>query len=162
MNGHDPRYDYDDEPWKGRRGPEAAVKNPADLMWSLGLFQMGASLLTALVAVSAAVDHVEKGLAMRPEQVATAAGLVALSVIGTVIGGVVVRGAVALRRLQNHSRVRLAAVLTLLSIPFFAATPFSTPVGIWVLFVLRRSDVRARFKAVADEANQSRARSEAE
>ena len=115
-------------------------------MWSLGLFQMGASLLTTLVAVSAAIDHLVKGPVMRPEQVATAGALVALGVIGTVLGGIVVRGALAMRQLKRYSRAKTAAVLTLLSLPFVAAAPVSVPVGAWALLILRRPDVRRQFE----------------
>lgn len=82
----------------------------------------------------------------------------------TVISIIVMRGATNLEGFQKYTWVLIAASLTLVSMPIICLGVIQVPLGLWLLRLLLRPDVRARFEAVArgDKIDQSRARSAAE
>ena len=61
----------------------------------------------------------------------------------------VMRGAGDMRRFRRYWWAVTAGVLTLFAIPIIHLGVFQLPLGLWVLQVLARRDVRARFDAVA-------------
>jgi hypothetical protein len=62
---------------------------------------------------------------------------------------VVISAANNLRRFRRYPLVITGTVLTLLAIPCSFVGVFQLPLGIWLLALLLRRDVRARFEAVA-------------
>jgi len=139
MSEHDEREDYDDLPNRGPLAPEYIVRRPAAMMWGVGLVQLIITQLAAFFYVALMVVFIFDGettLGDTSEIVLGIAGWVAASVwLVTVM-----RAASKLRRFQSHRWVVTGAMLTLLTMP---------PVGIWLVWLLLRRDVRARFEAVA-------------
>ena len=145
MSEHDEREDYDDEPWRGRATPAHLLKLPADLMWSFGLFQLGVSLFglfSAVVTGSALI------LGPRPNSLdwlKIVSIYLAPGIVGLCVSIVVMRGSTAMRRGRQYTLAVWAACLTLTSLPCVGALPYTLPLGIWALILLRRPDVRAYF-----------------
>jgi hypothetical protein len=156
VTGHDPRQDFDDEPWRGHLAPEAMVRLPAAMMWVFGLLQFiitqlwivffaGLLLFAHFVDEKKTIgelwtliksdEEIWLGLAVWP--VATACTIV------------VVRGANGLRNFRRYWWVVTGAILTVLAVPFFYLGVVQLPLGIWLLVLLARRDVRARFAVVA-------------
>jgi hypothetical protein len=156
VSGHDPREDYDDEPGLGRLAPEQVVRLPASAMWVFGLLQLvGTQLWVGFVAIllllvelvdhGKPLDDVWDKIEDEPIYWAT---LLAWPV-ATACGLFVMRGANDLRRFRHYWRVVAAVVLTLFSVPVVCVGVFQLPIGVWILLVVTRRDVRARFEAVA-------------
>src|SRR6185503_10066851 len=61
----------------------------------------------------------------------------------------VMRAANAMRRYRRYWAAVAAAVMTMFSVPFVYLAVVQFPIAVWVLLVLSRRDVRARFEAVA-------------
>ena len=146
MSDHDPREDYDDEPWRGRAVKGRLINVPADLMWSCGWMQIAVSLYAVFSAVVTTVPALSGppagGVRWLPSLLFLVVGLV-----GLLVNGLVVRGAKAMRRGADYPRAVLAACLTVTSVPCIASFPYTVPIGIWALIVLNRPDVRAWFRA---------------
>jgi hypothetical protein len=149
MSEHDPRDDYDDEPWRGRDTPENVIKRSSDLLWTSGMFQMGVSSFGAALPIGLFIERTIEGRPILKSDVKEGIILVAVALVGIGISAVVLRGAAAMRGYRLHSLAVAAGVLSMFSLPCLYAVPFSTPIGIWALILLHRPDVRARFEAVA-------------
>jgi len=149
VSEHDPRDDYDDEPWRGRLTAEQLVKPPADWLWSCGMFQLGVSLLVLLLFIGGLFESMSEGRRIRPAEIRAGAITIPVALVGIGIATVVLFGSGGMRRLRRRPWAVAAAVLTLLSLPCVFAVPFAGPIGVWALSVLCRRDVRAWFAAVA-------------
>jgi hypothetical protein len=147
MSEHDPRDDYDDEPWRGRISPDQRVKTVSDFIWCLGLFQMATSLFAMLAPIGGLIDRIQSDDPIRPEQFRAGSIVFILSIAGIGIAAVIMYGATWMKRFCNYRWVSAAIALTILSLPCFLTMPYGIPLGIWALVVVRRPDVRARFEA---------------
>jgi hypothetical protein len=156
MSEHDVRDDYDDEPWRPRNGSQRFAKEIADIMWSFGMFHIGASMVCGGSLVSAAIAQIRSATPAKPGFFPTIIGLTLASVSGIAVGVVVARGSRAMARSQNYVQANTAAILTLLSLPYVFTAPFTIPLGIMALAVLRRPEIRARFDAVARAAHPTK------
>lgn len=154
MSEHDEREDYDDEPWRGRRAPESLVRWPATAIWALGLGQFALSaVLLGVAAYEFTIRAVGwnhrpgewKDLFRREDYLTILAGGLA----GALSNAVILRGAAGLRRFRQYAWAVAATLLTVLAIPFFLLAVIQLPLGLWVLYLLLRRDVRARFVPVA-------------
>jgi hypothetical protein len=153
MSEHDPREDYDDEPWKGRLAPDHVVRWPASAMWVFGLVQLILSLLgLVMIAVGViwrAQDEPDKWADHFLDEdfrVILAAGA-----FGTIANLVIMHGAAGMVRFRRYPWAVTASVLIVFSLPFVYFAMFTVPLGVWALIVLLRRDVRARFAANARE-----------
>ena len=154
VSEHDPRDDYDDEPWRDRPSPHDLVRLPASMMWVFGLLQLILTQLYAAVGVVTTVlGWVDDGRGLgdvlrSPAELATMSLIIALWLVATACTIAVMRGANDFKRFRRYPWVVAGAILTLLSIPFFYLAVVSVPLGIWLLVLLSRRDVRARFAPV--------------
>jgi hypothetical protein len=154
VSDHDPREDYDDEPWRGRAVKGRLINLPADLMWSCAWFQIAVSLYALLSATTIAVQALSGRQAANNPVLASVICL-AVGIVGLVHNWLVVRGAKAMRRGTDYPRAVLAACLTVASVPCVASFPYTVPLGIWALIVLNRPDVRAHFRGRSSAAGPS-------
>lgn len=156
MKGRDQREDYDDDPDRGPLAPEHVVRWPASAMWVFGLLQLmatqlwlaffaGATLVVYVVDNGKTIGEAWDAMKYEPAFWLTVAGWP----IGTACAITVMRGANDLKQFRRYSRVVVGAVFILLGIPviYFAVVQF--PLGLWLIWLLLRRDVRARFEAVA-------------
>jgi hypothetical protein len=154
MRQHDPRDDYDDEPWKRRRTPEGLVRLPASMMWVFGLLQLIIVQLYLGVGISTTVLSMMddgRGLGDLWQSPDRGAMLLVLAVwlMATVCTIIVMRSANDLRSFRRFPWVVAGVILTLLSVPFFYLGIVQVPLAIWIIVLLHRGDVRDRFEAVA-------------
>ena len=156
MTDHDERDDYDDERWGDQLAPTSVVRWPASAMWGFGVLQL--ILLqtwTAFVVVLLVISHFVDDDRTFADlwQTITRSELLWMSLAGwpfATAGTIaVIWGANSLRRFRHYWWTVTAACLTLFSVPIICLAPIQLPLGIWVLVVLARRDVRARFEAVA-------------
>jgi hypothetical protein len=156
MTGHDERDDYDDEGWGDQLAPAPVVHWPASAMWGFGVLQLillqtWTAFVVALLVISHFVDD-DRTLAELWRTI-TSSELVWMSLVGwplaTACAVVVIRGANDLGRFRHYWWAVTAAFLTLFSAPVVCLAPIQLPLGVWVLVVLARRDVRARFETVA-------------
>jgi hypothetical protein len=156
MTTHDERQDHDDERWDGHPlAPASVVRWPASAMWGFGLLQL---ILTqtwiAFLAAIMLVDVVDNGRTLADVwKLVRKVPLLWLTLIGwpfATIGTILVmRGANELRRFGRYGLAITAAVLTMFAVPVVFLAVIQLPLGVWVLVLLARRDVRARFEAVA-------------
>jgi hypothetical protein len=71
--------------------------------------------------------------------------------VGTVCTIIVMRAANDLKRFRRYHWVVAGAILTFLSVPLIYLGVIQVPLSVWLLVLLLRRDVRARFEAVARE-----------
>ena len=156
MSEYDERDDYDDEPRNRPLAPDHVMRWPASTMWAFGLLQLifTQTIMTFLIVVTVVVNFVDgdKTLAdfwahvtSNPELWLGPLGWL----LATAWTAFVIRAANGMRRYQRYWSAVTAAVLTMFSVPFFYLVVIQLPIGVWVLVVLARRDVRARFEAVA-------------
>jgi hypothetical protein len=142
MSGDDQRDDYDDEPDRGPLAPDHIVRWPAALMKLFAilhtiLMQLIA-LLFVLAVIAESLDDFDGALreVFQPEML-----LMTLAwLLATACCAIEIRGASDLRRFRRYPWVVAGATITLLTMP---------PLGGWLIWLLLRRDVRARFEAVA-------------
>jgi hypothetical protein len=150
MSGHDPRDDYDDEPWKRRANPDTLVHWPAALMSAIALIQLGFSAIcfvwlpVVLVWSWFDPDYFDNDVVWYEMVLGTLAAAVCI-----VINWLAFRGAVKLRTFKNYRFVVVSVILSALSLPFFYCGLLAFPVAIWAIVILLHPDVRARFETVA-------------
>jgi len=155
VSEHDPRDDYDDEPWRDRPSPKDLVRMPASMMGVFGLLQIIITQLYTGVGIATTVlSFVDDGKGIgdvlrSPMDIATMLLIVAVWLLATACAIVVMCGANDLGRFRRYWWVVAGAVLTLLGVPFFYLAVVQFPLGIWLIVLLSRRDVRARFEAVA-------------
>jgi hypothetical protein len=151
MSEHDPREDYDDEPWKGQLAPDHVVRWPASAMWVFGLVQLLATVLWFVFGIVLLVTGPRDGPAQWPDFFTDEVfrNLVGIGAAGVVANLVILRGAAGMHRFRRYPWAITAAVLTLFAVPCFYFAVIMTPFGVWALIVLCRRDVRARFAATA-------------
>jgi hypothetical protein len=155
MSEHDQRDDYDDEPERGRLASKGIVAWPASAMWVFGLMQcVFAQIFVAFWGYLFVSEGLEEGksLAEIIQQILAQEEAVVAIVcwpIATACTLVVMQGANNLRRFQRYPLVAIGAVLTFLSIPLIHLGVLGIPLAIWLMVLLIRRDVRARFEAVA-------------
>ena len=155
MTVHDERDDYDDEPRGRPLAPDHVVRWPANVMWGLGWLQLIFTQFFAvlLVTVEILVNFVDGGKTLADlwrdfEDLDSYYAPVAwLLMTGCNI--FVIRAGNDMRSFRRYWRVVVAAVMTTLAVPFVYFAVFQLPLGIWILVVIARRDVRARFEAVA-------------
>src|SRR5262245_62782889 len=97
MIEHDPRDDYDDEPWRGRGTSEKVIKLSSGLLWTSAIFQMGVSLAGAILPIGLFIERTIQGRLLPKSDVKEGIGVVAVALIGIGISAVVLRGAAAMR-----------------------------------------------------------------
>jgi hypothetical protein len=157
MSEHDPREDYDDEPWKAKCAPDHVVRWPASAMWVFALVQLllsvvGLILLSLAVLVRAVSGGDDTTGSWRTLFLSDDFLIILIvCIVGLTANYAVLRGAAGMGRFRRYPWAVSASVLTLLSIPFIYFAVFTVPVGVWALIVLCRRDVRARFAANARE-----------
>ena len=153
MSEHDEREDYDDEPWRGDRlAPDHVVRWPTSVMWGLGLMQLvfTQTFIVMMVAAEILVGFVDGGATLNDlwqdsDWWRIPPGWLVL----TGCNVFVIRTASEMRRFRHYWRVVSSTVLVMFAVPFIFLTVIQLPLGIWILVVLCRRDVRARFQAVA-------------
>jgi len=69
--------------------------------------------------------------------------------VATACAIIVTRAANDLKRFRHYQLVVAGAILTLLSVPCIFLGVIQVPLGVWLIALLLRRDVRARFEAVA-------------
>jgi hypothetical protein len=155
VTAHDPRDDFDDEPWRGRLAPEHLVRWPASAMWVFGLVQLLLSLVGLLLLGLVVLERAVTG---RDDPTGNWRNLflsedflfiLAVCIVGTMANLVVMRGAAGMGRFRRYPWAVIASLLAVFSLPFVYFAVFTIPVGVWALLVLCRRDVRARFAADA-------------
>jgi hypothetical protein len=149
VSGHDEREDYDDEPWRKRRPPDESIRWAASTIWAFGQVQLILSGLgfffAAWVAILTAFDE-GIGKDAEPFEVVLFA---ASSVAAIAWNAVVIRAANRMRQFRRYRLAVLGSAMSVLPVPFFYFAIFSFPLGVYSFILLMRSDVRARFAAVA-------------
>lgn len=155
MSEHDARADYDDEPNRAVLPPVPHIGTPADIMWTVGLVLLIIVQLWMAFAVCALVfSMVNRGVGLR-ELVDNVIRnkMMWLVFVGwptaTICNLLVLRGANDLKKFRRYWWVVVAAIITFLSIPFVYLAFVQVPLGIWLMLLLVRRDVRDGFKAVA-------------
>jgi len=155
VSKHDPREDYDDVFDMGPLAPAHIVQWPASMMWVFGLLQliitqMGMAVFASSILFTIIDEHRTLGEVWNStkEQEAILLALPAWP-IATVCTIVVMRAANDLKRFRRYPSVFAGAILTFLSLPFFYLGVVQVPLGIWLMVLLLRRDVQARFEAVA-------------
>jgi len=156
MSEHDERENYDDILEWGPPAPPHIVRLPAAIMWGVGLsqfliVQMWLAILVGSLVFTHFVDD-DKNLADAWDRVIRKPPLWGSFLgwpLATACTIIVMRGANDLKRFRRYHWVVVAATLTLLSVPIIFLGVVQVPLGIWLLWILLRRDVRARFEAVA-------------
>jgi hypothetical protein len=149
MTDHDERDDYDDQPWRRRATPEQLLRVPAAVIEICAAVQVVFSLLGCLApAVFLIWDLVDPN---GPEAMSWDEAILVTLAFGLCLAWnlVVIRGVGQMRRCQSYRAALAAAVMSILPLPFLWLGAVSIPAGIWVVAILGRRDVRARFAAVA-------------
>jgi hypothetical protein len=155
VSEHDPRDDYDDEPWRDRPSPHDLVRLPASMMGVFGLLQcILTQLYIGVGVVTTVLGWVDDGKGVgdvlgSSTDLATMLLLFAAWLMATACTILVMRGASDLTKFRRYPWVVAGAILTLLSLPFVYLAAIQVPLGIWLIALLSRRDVRARFQAVA-------------
>jgi hypothetical protein len=147
VSEHDPREDYDDEPWRGP-GPDRLVRRTANVMWSVGMLQLGTSVFCACSLFVHAIDVWKNTGTLTLVDMRRGVFLAPAAIVGSVCSGVAIAGATAMHRQERYPLAVAAAILTLFSVPCVFALPYGLIVGLWALAVLARRDVRGGFDAV--------------
>jgi hypothetical protein len=156
VSDQDQRDDYDDDRLHCPLATPEVVRGPASAMWGFGLLQLllwqtWFAFVICLLVVSHFVDA-DKTLADLWRTI-TRSELIWLTLAGwplaTACTIIAIYGANCLRRFRGYRWALTAAILTLASAPVICLLPIQVPLGIWVLIVVLRPDVRARFEAVA-------------
>jgi hypothetical protein len=149
VNEHDPREDYDDEPWRRRATPRQLVRIPATTIEVLAAIQLAFSLLGFFAPmVFIFWDLVDPQV---PDSMSWDEAALVTLIFGLCLtwNWVILWGARQMRRCRNHRMALAAAAMSILSLPFLYLGAVSIPVAIWAVLILGRRDVRARFAAVA-------------
>jgi hypothetical protein len=156
MSEHDEREDYDDERWGDQLAPASAVRWPASAMWACGVLQLLCAqvwvgfVVLLLVLIDLVDDDRTLGEVWEKVRREPALwGTFAVWPVATACAVLVIRGANDLRRFRRYWWAVVAAVLTVFSVPVLCLAVLQVPVGAWVLVVLARRDVRARFEVEA-------------
>jgi hypothetical protein len=147
VSAHDPREDYDDEPWRGL-GPDRLVRRTANLMWSVGMLQLSTSAFCAFSLFVHAIDVWKNSGTVTNSDMRGGIFLAAAAIVGSACSGVAIAGATAMHRRTRYPLAVAGAILTIFSIPCLIALPYGLAVGAWALIVLARGDVRAGFDTV--------------
>ena len=149
MNWHDEREDYDDEPQQHRVTTEQLVYRTAAAVWTFGLFQLGICLIGLFLPAMILLERSVQGPRPFKADVRTGLSVAALSLLGAALAGIVLYGSTRISEFRRYPWALVAAVLTTLSFPCVFLGMFTIPLGVWAMIVLLRTDVRARFAAVA-------------
>lgn len=156
MTDHDERDDYDDEPGRGPLAAQHIVHWPSSAMWAFGLLQMifaqmWIAFFATLLVITNFVDDDRTWSDVWDQLKDEEAVWMTLAgwPVATLCTLVVMRGANDLRHFRRYPWVVAGTVLTILAVPFFYLAVIQLPLGLWVLYLLLRRDVRARFEAVA-------------
>jgi len=151
MTEHDPREDYDDQPWRGRATPEELLRTPASIIAAFGAIQLGFSILGWIASAVIIVWGIFDPAAVDADDMTWYEAVAVLAIVGLLVGWnwLIVRGASRMRHCRQYRLAVLATVLSFFSFPFYYCILISAPVSVWALVVLLRRDVRARFEAVA-------------
>ena len=156
MTEHDPRDDYDDILDMGPQAPASLVRWPASMMWVFGLLQFIitqlwiAFLITVIVFTHFVDDN--KTLSEFWNSVKDASNFwlsVLVWPLASACTLLLMRAANELKRFRHYQLVVAGAILTVLSVPFIFLGVFQVPLGVWLIVLLLRRDVRAHFEAVA-------------
>jgi hypothetical protein len=156
VSDHDEREDYDDERWNRPLAPDHVVRLPATVMWAFGLLQLifAQLILAFLITIKVFADFVDGDQTVagfwaefrgEPAYWLVPVGWL-LATVWTVL---VMRTANNMRRYRRYWAAVAATIMTMCSVPFMYLAVIQFPVGVWILAVLARSDVRARFESVA-------------
>ena len=156
MTDHDERDDYDDERRDRPLAADHIVHWPASTMWAFGLLQLifTQTIIGFLIVLTVVVNFVDgdetladfwSHVTSNPELWLIPLGWL----VATAWTAFVIWAANGMRRYRRYWFAVTAAVLTMFSVPFFYLAVIQLPIGLWVLIVLARRDVRARFEAVA-------------
>jgi hypothetical protein len=150
MSEHD---DYDDEPWRPRASPEKLLLIPASILGAFGAIQLAFTILgcvaMAVLVVWSFFESDDVADLDRTEDTVLAIVVCLGASLLPATNFIIFRGAKRMRSCRNYRLAVAAAVLSLVSLPFFYFIPIAAPVAVWTLIVLSRPDVRARFDAVA-------------
>jgi hypothetical protein len=148
---HDPREDYDDEPWRGRATPEHLLRTPASILGAFGFIQLGFAIVGWIASAVIIVWRTFDPAAVDAEDMTWYEAVALLAIAGLLVGWnwLIVRGAGRMRHCRQYRLAILAAVLSFFAVPFYYCIPISAPVAVWTLVILLRRDVQARFEAVA-------------
>src|SRR5262245_38056525 len=156
VSEHDPREDYDDEPWNRRRSPQDIVRWPASIRWVFGVLQFIATQLwmALLISTTIVVEFVDGDQTLGEfwNSVKDEWGFwlyLGAWPVGTACAIIVMRAANDLKRFRRYTFVVAGAILTFLSVPCIFLGVVQVPLGVWLILLLLRRDVRARFEAVA-------------
>ena len=149
MSGHDERDDYDDQPER--------LSGPAETMWwagqaiaSFALIQLAPSILALVATLTIFVLAGANGGDSPPTLPFGDVSLVfGAAVVSVAWNALVLRGAVGMPEFRGYRRAVLSAVLVVPAVPVVGLAVVTLPLGVWVLIVLLRPEVRARFDAVA-------------
>ncbi|HEX3151889.1 MAG TPA: hypothetical protein VHR66_27705 [Gemmataceae bacterium] len=156
MIEHDERDDYDDEPWRGKLAPERVLRWPSSVMWAFGVLQFIFAQTGMIMLITTTVllefidgDQTLAGLwrAVRSDPAFWLVPL--LWLLATVWTLLLIRAANDMRRYRRYRSVLAAVIMSMFSVPFFYLAVIQIPIGAWILLVLTRRDVRARFELPA-------------
>jgi hypothetical protein len=117
----------------------------ANLMWSFGVFQMGASLLIVVFLLVGVLNTIADGQGFDSDDAEVIAGWGTAAGIGIGASAVVIRGADAMRRRRRYQLAVTAAAIMGVSVPCVVALPYAAPLALWTVLVLCRGDVRNGF-----------------
>jgi hypothetical protein len=154
VSGHDEREDYDDEPLKSQLAPMHIVRRPATIMMICGILQLIA-MQVFLVMCRQQFSYFKWGDKTfgafwnditQDHSAMFLAGAWLLATAGSIV---IIAGSRSLLQFRRYGLVFAAAILTVLSLPWFYLCVVQVPTGVIVIRLLRRPDVRARFAAVA-------------
>jgi hypothetical protein len=169
MSGHDQREDYQDFAESDSLAPAECVRWPASAMWILGFLQLiGTQVWISLPLGLLILGLLADGSLAHAWQVILRVPFLWISFLSwpfaTLISIVVMSGASCLAEFRRHTWVLIASSLTLLSMPILCLGAIQVPLGVWLICLILRPEVRARFEAVArcDKTSQSCEHREAE
>jgi peptidoglycan/LPS O-acetylase OafA/YrhL len=150
VSEHDPRDDYDDEPWRSRPKMEAMVQWPASIISAIGMIQLALSVVSVAWMTGVLVWHWFDPAYFNNEVIwyEVLAGIAA-ALLCVALNWVILRGARALGSFPSYPLAVAGVILFFFSLPFFYCGVVTLPVGVWAVVVLLNPDVRARFRAVA-------------
>jgi len=146
VSEHDEREDYADGPWRKRRVPEKVIRLLGSAIWAVGLLQFCISVAGLVVAAILSIPG-----AGHKDEVDTF-DFVAVGtymIVGIAWNSVVMRAGAGIERLRGYRLAVLGSVMSAISVPFIYFGVFSFPLGVCSFALLLRSDVCARFAAVA-------------
>jgi hypothetical protein len=142
---HDERSDYDDEPWRRPRTPEQMIRLPRlALEWCGFLFVLLALGGAAMFIVFFLIFDPDRD----PERIDNLLICIGFTVANALWAAGLFHGARRIGGWQSYRSAVLASSLAILPLPCPWVVVLTAPVGVWILVVLLRADVRAKFAEV--------------